>query len=388
MAKRVNIGMVGYKFMGRTHSNAYRQVCRFFDCPVEPVMKAVCGRNRAGVTQAAEQLGWESVETNWRKLVARPDIDVIDISTGNNTHAPIAIAAAKAGKHIFCEKPLAMNVAEAKKMVAAVEKAGVKHMINFNYRGVPAVVLAKQMIAEGRLGQIYHWRGTYLQDWIVDPEFPLVWRLEKRLAGAGALGDIGAHSIDLARYLVGEITEVVADMKTFIEKRPKLADAAGGLAAAKRSKAKGRVTVDDAAIFLTRFDNGAMGTFEASRFAPGRRNYNTFEISGSKGSLRFCFEQMNELEYFDNTAPAEVQGFTKILVTDGTVHPYFGAWWPGGHIIGYEHTFVHMVYEFLKALRGRKNPKPDFYDGLRNQIVLEAVEKSAKSRRWVKISIG
>jgi len=381
-SRTINIGMVGYKFMGKAHSNAYRQVGRFFDCAVLPVMKAICGRNRAGAAQAAAQFGWESVETDWRKLVARADIDVVDISTGNNTHAPIAIAAAKAGKHVFCEKPLAMNVAEAKAMLAAVEKAGVKHMINFNYRGCPAVAFARQLIAEGKLGEIYHWRSTYLQDWIVDPQFPLVWRLDKRLAGSGALGDLAAHSIDLARFLLGEISEVVADLKTFIKERPRLATTTGGLTA-RAAKAMGRVTVDDAAVFLARFASGAIGTFEATRFAPGRRNHNTFEVNGSKGSLRFCFEQMNELEFFDRTQPAALQGFSKILVTDGAAHPYFGAWWPGGHIIGYEHTFVHMVYNFLQSLPGRKNPKPDFYDGLRNQMVLEAVEKSARERRWV-----
>ncbi len=387
MAKSVNIGMVGYKFMGKAHSNAYRQVARFFDCAVTPVMKAICGRNKAGATQAAQQFGWESVETDWRKLVARPDIDVVDIATGNNTHAEIALGAAKAGKHIICEKPLAMTVSEAKAMLAAVEKAKVKHMIMHNYRACPAVALAKQLIQEGKLGEIYHWRSTYLQDWIVDPDFPLVWRLDKRAAGSGSLGDLGAHSIDLARFLVGELSEVVADMKTFIKERPKLAGTTGGLTA-RGAKVMGKVTVDDAALFLARFAQGAVGTFEVTRFAPGRKNYNTFEINGSKGTLRFCFEQMNELEFFDRTQPGAVQGFNKILVTDGSVHPYFGAWWPGGHIIGYEHGFVHMVYNFLQALPTRKNPTPDFYDGLRNQMVLEAVEKSAKTRGWVKLPAG
>jgi len=387
MARTVNIGMIGYKFMGKAHSNAYRQVWRFLDCPVKPVMKVLCGRSREGVTQAAAQFGWEEVERDWRKVVARPDIDVIDISTGNDTHAAIAVAAAKSGKQIFCEKPLAMNVAEAKKMLAAVEQAGVKHMVNFNYRGVPAVALAKRIIAEGKLGEIYHWRGAYLQDWIIDPDFPLVWRLDKRFAGSGALGDIGAHNIDLARYLVGEITEVVADMKTFIKERPKLAGTTGGLSA-KGGRQMGKVTVDDAANMLLRFSNGAMGVVETTRFAAGRKNDNLFEVYGAKGALRFRFEDMNVLEYLDRTAPAALQGFTKILVTDGSVHPYFGAWWPGGHIIGYEHSHIHMVYEFLKALPGKKNPSPNFYDGLRVQMVMEAVEKSAKEHRWVKIPAG
>ena len=386
MAKTVNIGMIGYKFMGKAHSNAYRQVARFFDCPVEPVMKVLCGRNKEGVTQAAAQLGWQEVETNWRKVVNRPDIDVIDISTGNETHAEIAIAAAQAGKHIFCEKPLAMNVDQAKRMLAAVEKAGVKHMVNFNYRGVPAVALAKQLIDQGRIGEIYHWRGAYLQDWIMDPNFPLVWRLDKRFAGSGALGDIGAHNIDLARYLVGEISELVADMKTFIKERPKAAATTG--LSAKGGKEMGRVTVDDATNILCRFANGAMGVIEATRFAGGRKNDNLFEIYGSKGSLRWRFEDMNNLEFLDLTAPAAVQGFTKIMTTDGSVHPYIAAWWPGGHIIGYEHSHTHNVYEFLKALSTRKNPTPNFYDGLRAQMIMEAVEESAKSRGWVKLPAG
>ena len=381
--KTLNVGMIGYKFMGKTHSNAYRQVARFFDLPVEPVMKVICGRDKAGVTDAAKKLGWQEVETDWRKVIARPDIDIIDISTGNETHAEIAIAAAQAGKHIFCEKPIALNVAEAKQMVAAAQKAKVINMVNFNYRGVPAVVLAKQLINDGRIGQIYHWRGAYLQDWIMDPNFPLVWRLDKKLAGSGALGDIGAHNIDLARYLVGEITELVADMKTFIEKRPK-ATATGGLSA-KGGKDMGRVTVDDATSMLLRFANGAMGVVEATRFAGGRKNDNIFELYGSKGSLRWRFEDMNNLEFLDLTAPPALQGFNKILVTDGSVHPYFGAWWPGGHIIGYEHTFVHNIYEFLVGIAKKKNPQPDFYDAMRTQMVLEAVEESAKERKWVKI---
>ena len=384
MAKTVNIGMVGYKFMGKAHSNAYRQVARFFECDNVPVMKAICGRDRQGVTAAAKQLGWEGIETNWRKLVARPDIDVIDISAGNTLHAEIAIAAAQAGKHIFCEKPLAMNVPQAKAMLAAAQKAGIKHMVNFNYRGCPAIALAKQMIDQGMLGKIFHWRGFYLQDWIIDPDFPVVWRLDKKLAGSGSLGDLGAHCIDLARFLVGEMTELVSDMKTFIKERPKLAATAGGLMA-KAGKQMGKVTVDDSSTFLVRFDQGAVGTFEATRFAAGHKNDLSFEINGSKGSIRFFFERMNELEFFDRTQPGVIQGFTKILVTDGAVHPYYGAWWPGGHVIGYEHSFIHNIYQFLQSLGTRKHPKPDFFDGLRAQMVLEAVEKSAKAHAWVKI---
>jgi predicted dehydrogenase len=388
MAKTINVGLIGHQFMGKMHSNAWRQVSRFFDLPVELNLKVLCGKDtRANLEKAAAKFGWEEVEMDWRKLVARPDIDVIDICTSNTLHAPIALAAAKAKKHILCEKPMAMTVAEAKGMLAAAEKAKIKHMVNFSYRGTPAVALAKQFIDEGRLGTIYHWRSTYLQDWIVDPKFPLVWRLEKKLAGSGALGDLAAHSVDLARFLVGEISEVIGNFKTFIKERPLLASVTGDLAAAGAKKT-GKVTVDDAASFLVNFANGAMGTFEATRFAPGRRNHNTFEINGSKGSLRFCFEQMNELEFFDNTQPRVTQGFTKLLATDQGAHPYVAAWWPAGHGLGYEHTFIHMVYNFVQALASRKNPSPNFLDGVRNQMILEAVEKSVKSRSWVKLPAG
>jgi predicted dehydrogenase len=388
MAKTINVGLIGHQFMGKMHSNAWRQVSRFFDLPMELNLKVLCGKDtRANLEKAAAKFGWEEVEMDWRKLVARPDIDVIDICTSNTLHAPIALAAAKAKKHILCEKPMAMTVAEAKQMLAAAEKNKIKHMVNFSYRGTPAIALAKQFIEEGRLGTIYHWRSTYLQDWIVDPKFPLVWRLEKKLAGSGALGDLAAHSVDLARFLVGEISEVVGNFKTFIKERPLLASVTGDLAAAAAKK-MGKVTVDDAAGFLANFANGAMGTFEATRFAPGRRNHNTFEINGSKGSLRFCFEQMNELEFFDNTQPRVTQGFTKLLTTDQGPHPYVAAWWPAGHGLGYEHTFIHMVYNFVQSLASRKNPSPNFYDGVRNQMILEAVEKSVKSRSWVKIPAG
>ncbi|HUT74643.1 MAG TPA: Gfo/Idh/MocA family oxidoreductase [Armatimonadota bacterium] len=384
MAKRqLNVGLIGYKFMGAAHSNAYRQVGRFFDLPVEVVMKAIAGRDAVAVRAAAAKLGWQEYETDYRRLVKRPDIDLVDITSANNAHAEMAIAAARAGKHVFCEKPLAMDLAEARRMVRAVERAGVKHAVCFNYRAAPAVTLARRIIDEGRIGRIFHWRAQYLQDWIVDPKFPLVWRLQKEVAGSGAHGDLAAHLIDLAHYLVGDIAQVVGDMTTFIKQRPRLKGTAGGLRA-RKAAGKGRVTVDDASAFLARFADGAMGTFEATRFAPGRKNHNCFEINGSKGSLRFCLERMNELEFYDGGDPAHLQGFRTILVTDPS-HPYIGAWWPPGHIIGYEHTFVHTVYNVITAISQDRLPSPNFHDGLRCQAVLEAVSNSVASGGWEKV---
>jgi len=382
MAEGIRIGLVGYKFMGKAHSNAYLNVARFFNLPQPPVMKAICGRSEAAVRAVAEQWGWESVETDYHKLVARDDIDLIDIATPNNTHAEIAIAAAKAGKHVVSEKPLAMNVAEARKMLQAVRRAGVKHMVWFNYRRVPAIALAKKLIEEGRLGRIFHIRAVYLQDWIVDPEFPLVWRLRREVAGSGAHGDLNAHIIDLARYLVGEFASVVGMSETFIKERP-LEVEAGGLSG-RGGRKRGKVTVDDAVLFLARFRNGAIGSFEATRFATGRKNGERIEINGEKGSLVFNFERMNELEFYSaEDAPGE-QGFKTILVTE-PVHPYMSAWWPPGHIIGYEHTFVNQAADLLTGIAEDKPLSPDFEDGLRCQQVLDAVLESCKTGRWVRI---
>jgi predicted dehydrogenase len=300
----------------------------------------------------------------------------VDIATPGDSHMPIAIAAAKAGKVVFCEKPLANTLGEAKKMLAAVEKNGVQHMICHNYRKAPAVALAKQLIADGTLGALYHFRGTYLQDWIVDPKFPLVWRLDKNKAGSGAMGDLASHVTDLSRFLVGEITEVSAALATFIKDRP-LVD---------NPRKTGKVTVDDATLALVRFENGTVGTIEASRFAPGRRNCNRFEINGSKGSLSFNLERMNELELFLRDDPRYTQGFRTIIVTEGGgTHPYVGAWWPPGHIIGYEHTFVHAVYDLMRAISKNELPSPNFVDGVKNQAVMDAMERSAKSKKWVKV---
>jgi predicted dehydrogenase len=379
----VNVALIGYKFMGKAHSNAYRQVSHFFPVKLKPRLKVICGRDRAAAEAAAKQFGWEEVETDWRKVIERKDIDVVDISTPGNLHHEMGVAAARAGKHIICEKPLANTLADAKEMLRAVEKAGVKHMIMHNYRKIPAVAFAKKLIEEGKIGDVYHYHGAYLQDWIMDPNFPLVWRLEKKFAGSGALGDIGAHAIDLAHLLNSDIQSVSSLVTTFIKERP-LVCAGAGSWGAKGSAGKGRVTVDDDANFLARFKNGSVGVFESSRFCGGRRNYNTFQVYGSKGSIAFNLERMNELEFFDRTEDANDQGFKTILVTEGG-HPYVGNWWPPGHIIGYEHTFVHAIYDFVTCLEEDTMPSPNFSDGVKNQAVLDAVERSANSNRWEKV---
>ena len=373
--KTLNVGMVGYSFMGKAHSNAWLKAAKFFDLPMLPVMKAVCGRNEKPLKAFADKWGWESTETDWKKLVKRDDIDLIDICTPNSSHSQIAIAAAKAGKAIACEKPLGMDASDARKMAAAVKAARVKNMVWFNYRRVPAVALAKRIIDEGRLGEVYHVRASYLQDWIMDPAFPLVWRLQKGVAGSGAHGDLNAHIIDLMYYLVGRIDSVTGLAKTFVKERP----------LEPGSRKKGKVTVDDAVLFLAKFENGAVGTFESTRFAGGRKNQNQFEINGSKGTLVFHFECMNELQFLDRTAPAHLQGFNNIMVTE-PAHPYIKAWWPGGHILGYEHTFINQVSDLVTGIAKNKPLKPDFEDGVYNNQVLDAVLASAKSGQWVKVS--
>ncbi len=381
MAKRrVRIGLIGYKFMGKAHSNAYRQAPRFFDMEWEPELAVICGRDERALKAAADKFGWQECETDWRRVIERQDIDLIDVSTPGDLHAPIAIAAANAGKTVWCEKPLANSLEEARSMRQAVEKAGVFHAVFHNYRYCPAVALAFNMIQDGLLGKIYHFRAVYLQDWIADPSFPLVWRLDKHSAGSGAHGDINSHIIDLGRYLVGEIAEVSGHLETFVKQRPKLAatdDRLGGTA----STEMGEVTVDDAAMFLAKFENGALGTFEATRFALGRKNHNRFEINGSRGSIVFNLERMNELEFYSNDDAEAHRGFRTIQVTDG-VHPFTGSWWPAGHIIGYEHTFTHLVVSGFERMAKGENPTPDFEDGLRNQRVLDAVTRSSASRKW------
>ncbi|MGB8355844.1 MAG: Gfo/Idh/MocA family oxidoreductase [Chthoniobacteraceae bacterium] len=384
MKKKLNVGMIGYNFMGKAHSNAWRQAGKFFDLPVDIELHTICGRNTAAVEKAKTQLGWSNAVTDWREVVNNPAIDIIDITTPNDTHAEIAIAAAKAGKAILCEKPLGMDIPECEAMVDAVKKARVVNMVCHNYRRIPAIALAKRMIDDGILGdRIFHYRARYAQDWIIDPNFPLVWRLQSKIAGSGTHGDINAHIIDLGRYLVGDIKEVSALMETFIKERPLLAEAGAGLAA-KASKKMGKVTVDDAVSWIGRFKNGAIANLEATRFAYGRKNHITLEVNGSKGSIAFNFEDMNRLEYYNSEDPEDRRGFRSIIVTEG-VHPYAGAWWPAGHIIGYEHTFVNTFADFVKAVVSGKSVQPTFADGLANERVLAAVEKSAKTKSWIKV---
>ncbi len=378
----IGVGLVGYKFMGRTHSNAYRQVARFFDVDPVPRMRALCGRDEAAVREAAAKLGWDGYETDYHTLIARDDIGLVDVATPGDSHRDVVLAAVAAGKHVLCEKPLANSLDEAREMLAAAKRAGVVNMVNFNYRRVPAVQLAKQLIADGRLGEIRHWRAVYLQDWINDPSFPLVWRLQRDKAGSGALGDIAAHIVDLAHFLLGPITEVVGTLDTFIRQRP-LETASGGGAglSAAAGQEMGEVTVDDATSFLARFERGATGTFEATRLAPGRRNHNAFEINGSNGTIVWDLERLNELQVYFADDQAGVQGFRTINVTDAA-HPYAAAWWPAGHILGYEHTFVHAVKDLLDGIKENLSPAPTFEDGFRCQAVLDAVERSATTRAW------
>lgn len=386
-AEVLGVGMLGYAFMGAAHSQAWRNAPSFFDTPIYPDLTVVCGRNSEAAEAVAERFGWRSVETDWRKVIDRDDIGIIDVCTPGDLHAEMAIAALEAGKHVLCEKPLANSVAEAEAMAEAAHKAakrGVRSMVGFTYRRVPAIALARQLIAEGRIGTVRHVRAQYLQDWIVDPEFPLVWRLQRSVAGAGALGDIGAHIIDLTQYLLDDrIAGLSALTETFIKTRP-LPEASSGLAA-QGGAGRGEVDVDDAALFIARFAGGPVATYEATRFATGRKNAIRIEVNGSAGSLAFDFEDMNVLEFFDGSEDPRTAGFRRILVTEG-VHPYVGAWWPPGHIIGYEHGFTHQAVDFLKAIAESRNPEPSFADGLQVQRVLAAVEESAaKGSNWVDV---
>lgn len=373
MSKELNVGIVGTKFMGRAHSNAYIDVAYFFDLPVRPVLQAACGRNVSDLEAFAKQFGWQTTETSWERLVARDDIDLVDICTSNVTHMPIAVAAAKAGKHVFCEKPIAVNADEARQMLDTAREAGVRHMVAFNYRRVPAIILAKQLIDEGKIGQIRHFNAVYYQDWLVDPNFHIVWRHDVKEGGSGAHGDMNAHTVDLARYLVGEIGAVSGAKEIFVKERP-LADGSG----------TGTVTADDALYFIAKFRDGALGTFMATRFATGRKNYLRLEIFGSEGALVFNLERLNELEFYSRADEGEEQGFRTIMVTEES-HPFISAWWPPGHIIGWEHTFIHEVRDLLLAIDKGEPVYPDFYDGLRCQHVLDAALKSTIERCWVEV---
>ena len=376
----MNVGMVGYAFMGAAHSQAWHSAPRFFDLPLRPFAAALCGRDAEKLAEAADRLGWESTETDWKQLVSRDDIDLVDICTPGDTHAEIAIAALDAGKHVLCEKPLANSVGEAEAMAAAAERAaerGVRSMVGFTYRRVPAIALARKLVAEGRIGEVRHVRAQYLQDWIADPAAPLTWRLQKERAGSGALGDIGAHIIDLTQHITGDhIGSVSGLLETFVKERP-LVEENGG-------RQVGEVTVDDTAAFLARFGGGAVGVFEATRFATGRKNAIRLEINGSAGSLAFDFEDMNVLHFYDAAEDPETAGFRRILVTESS-HPYVAGWWPPGHGLGYEHGFTHQVVDLMRAIAADEQPQPSFTDGLQVQKVLAAVEQSARSRDWAAV---
>ncbi|MFD7433771.1 Gfo/Idh/MocA family protein [Streptomyces sp. NPDC059861] len=375
----LRIGMVGYAFMGAAHSQGWRTAGRVFDLPRQPELTVICGRDETAVRAAAARHGWAATETDWRALIARDDVDLVDICTPGDSHAEIAIAALAAGKHVLCEKPLANTVEEAEAMATAAESAherGQLAMVGFNYRRVPATALARQMVAEGRLGTLRHVRVSYLQDWLVDPQAPLTWRLRKELAGSGSLGDLGAHIVDLAQYLAGEqLAGVSALTETFVRERP-LAGAVRGLGAAS-ADGTGQVTVDDAALFTARFASGALASFEATRYATGRKNALRIELNGEHGSLAFDLERLNELWYHDGTEPDTRAGFRRILVTEPD-HPYLDAWWPPGHGLGYEHTFVHQARDLVHAVAEGRLPEPSFADGLQVQRVLAAVEESAE----------
>jgi predicted dehydrogenase len=380
MAKALNVGMIGYGFMGRAHSNAYRKVNNFFDLEYTPVLKAACARSADKIKPFADKWGYESTETDWRKLIARKDIDVIDICTPNNTHAEIALAAVAAGKMILCEKPLAMNGPEGLKMVQAVEKAGVPNMVWYNYRRVPAVTLAKQLIDEGKLGRIFHYRAKFLQDWTINPELPQggtgLWRLDVAAAGSGVSGDLLAHCIDTSLWLNGGIDSLSAMTETFVKER--------------KHNLTGKVEkvgIDDACAFMARFANGSLATFESTRYARGHKALYTFEVNGEHASVFWDLHDLHRLQYFDHRDEGKVRGWRSVHVSDGD-HPYMGNWWVPGLQIGYEHSFVHQVADFLKGLAEKKPAQPTFRDAYRTQLVLDAILASAKEGKWVTVAQG
>jgi len=372
MATPLRIGLIGYQFMGRAHSNAYRQVNRYYDLPYEVEMRTLCGRTPGKVTAAARQLGWQQAETDWRRVVEDPEIDVIDVSTPGDSHCEIAVAAAEAGKIVWCEKPIGNTLDEARRMADAVARSGQPSAVFHNYRYAPAIMHAKRLIEEGRLGAIHHFRAVYLQDWIADPGFPWVWRLDKNLAGSGSLGDIGSHIVDLGRHLVGEFEALSGRLKTFV---PERSDGEGG---------RRQVTVDDAAIAIAEMNGGVLATLEATRFALGRRNHNRIEINGSRGSLVFNLERFNELEFFDGDEPADEQGFRTIQVT-GADFEGAAPYWPPGHVVGYEHTFINLIAQAIRCLASGERMRADMADGLENQRVLDAWKRSDAANAWVRL---
>ena len=382
----LRIAMIGHGFMGAAHSQGWRVAPRFFDLPSHPEMAVVVGRDAEKTASDAARWGWQESSSDWRSIVERDDIDVVDIVTPGDSHADIAIAALAAGKHVLCEKPLANTVAEAEAMADAARTApnGALAMTGFTYRRVPAAALARDMVAAGRIGRVLQVRAAYLQDWLVDPEVPLTWRMQKEIAGSGSLGDIGAHAIDLSQFVTGlSLTSVSGTVETLVKQRP-IQETSVGLGG-KGGSELGDVTVDDVAHIIGRYDSGVLGTFEATRFATGRKNALRLEVSGTDGALSFDLEDLNSLNFYDNTAPDAERGFTKILVTE-PVHPYIPAWWPAGHMLGYEHGFSHQVKDFVESIAAGTQPTPSFDDGLQIQRVLAAVEaSSAAGSAWTTV---
>ena len=376
--KPLNIGMIGYGFMGRAHSNAWRKVGNFFDLEYQPVLKVVAARNQANAADFAARWGYESIESDWRDLIARDDIDAVDICVPNDLHMEISIAAAKAGKMVLCEKPLARTTKEGEKMVAAIEKAGVPNMVWYNYRWIPAVTLIKQVVASGKLGKIFHYRANFLQDWTISPDVPQggagTWRLDVEAAGSGVTGDLLAHCIDTAMWINGGITDLSAMTETFVKKR-KRADT-GKMA---------EVGIDDAAAVMCHFENGSLGLFESTRYARGHKALYTLEINGEKGSFMWNLHDLNRVSWFDHSVEGQLRGWSSILVTDGE-HPYLGKWWVPGLIIGYEHSFVHAVADFIDGLTTGKPTSPTFRDALETTRVCDAILKSGKTRKWVNVA--
>jgi predicted dehydrogenase len=372
MSQSIAIGMVGYKFMGKAHSNAYRQINQFFDLPLTPRLKTICGRDREKAAKMAARWGWESAADDWRRIIDDPEIRIVDICSPNNTHHDIAIAALEAGKIVACEKPLARDGAEAARMAAAARKSGNINTVWFNYRRVPAIAFARQLIDEGRIGRVYHFRALYLQDWTMDPSVPLLWRMDKEVAGSGVTGDLHSHIVDLSNYLAGEIVSVAGASRIFVNERER---PEGGRAG---------VEIEDASVFVCKYASGALGHFEATRFANGRKNGNIFEINGEYGSLYFNLEDMSRLWYFDSREPKHVQGWKQISVWE-EVHPYMQHWWVPGCAIGYEHTFGNQAADLMSAVAADRPMQPDFDDGLKCQLVLDAVIEAAASDRWVDV---
>lgn len=378
MAKPLNIGMIGYGFMGRAHSNGYHRVNDFFDLPYRPVLKAACARDKDKVKAFADTWGYESTETDWRKLIERKDIDAIDICTPNNTHYEIALAAAATGKMILCEKPLSMNAPEGLKMAEAVEKAKVPNMVWYNYRRVPAVTMAKNLVAEGRLGKIFHYRANFLQDWTISADLPqggaALWRLDVNAAGSGVSGDLLAHCIDTALWINGGIHNLSAMTETFVKERKH-----------QLTGKMEKVGIDDACTFMCRFDNGSLGLFESTRYARGHKALYTFEVNGEQASVKWDLHDLHRLQYFDHRDEGQLRGWRSIHVTDSD-HPYMGKWWVPGLQIGYEHSFVHQVADFIEGLGTGKPAQPDFRNAHETQLVLDAILDSAKSGQWVDIA--